>query len=859
MATLTVVSDLHLEGRPLSLDEVLDPNLVSDVLCLLGDIGDPSSAVYRQFLAACAARFPTVLLLAGNNEYRNHDGGGRSMTQMEELIRAAAAAHPNVHFLQNSTHVVGDVAFIGSTLWSYLPDTPLPPQPAEAEPPGPASVKGDGAAAAATAVPAVAAPGNAKPVYAEAALPPPAPAVAAQALEAADAAQRAVAASPGLPAGVEALPHDAVVQLTISEAAAVAAVAKRVDAAAVTAPAARQRPSAGALQQLLPQPAPVAHIPLTAALSPRAERSRFGLGGLPLPVPLSRRPMGPCFDAPSAGANGVAGIPAAAAMEAAARRLPAPSPRFRSTSMPPSDWLASQEYGMQYNPGSNGCGGAGCAGDCVPRGAGAGDGHRRIACPRRPLRHCVSLTKLRPDEPCPSWREIQIQARGGRRGGTSSESDARSSDSDSSQSSSDGSDVERSDDAASPYDSGDVVVPAGSSRLPEPPAAATASGGGHGAEPPGHAAGRDASRPGLKGSLASTAAATAAGGRGELTQALWWPLPAPLSPPPGLSQPTAGGFISTQAAEPQQQELSALPAFLSDPCAFLAASGGPEAPKAPLAITAAAAAAAAAAVDATADPPAANPGSGPAASSRPRHHHHHHHHGHQHHHRHQSHAPPPSTVREFIGATSLDFRRILVTPSGPPITPDDVNSMFLASLSYIRAAVTAAREAGLIPVVLTHHAPSMAGTSRPTFAGHPSTHSYSTDLELYLAGSGIAAWYCGHTHFNFDRVLEGGVRLASNQFGSQPKPAEGYSRAWQHRLPTGDGSSSSRAAVAGRLGQQQLGDAGIRKRAVAADEAPQAGAAYSQRGVAVFRSGPTSLDATVSLESAVPAPSSAWA
>ena len=30
--------------------------------------------------------------------------------------------------------------------------------------------------------------------------------------------------------------------------------------------------------------------------------------------------------------------------------------------------------------------------------------------------------------------------------------------------------------------------------------------------------------------------------------------------------------------------------------------------------------------------------------------------------------------------------------------------------------------------------------------------------------------------------LQGGVRLASNQFGSQPKPAPGYSRTWQHVL-----------------------------------------------------------------------------
>ncbi len=66
----------------------------------------------------------------------------------------------------------------------------------------------------------------------------------------------------------------------------------------------------------------------------------------------------------------------------------------------------------------------------------------------------------------------------------------------------------------------------------------------------------------------------------------------------------------------------------------------------------------------------------------------------------------------------------------------------------------AARAQGLVPVVLTHHAPSLRGTSHPRFAGHPATYSYASDLEPYLYGSGIAAWFCGHTHHNFDMQLQ---------------------------------------------------------------------------------------------------------
>lgn len=61
--SVAVVSDLHLETRELEFDQVVDPGLEADVLCLLGDIGDPTSDAYLRFVANCSARFPTVLLL----------------------------------------------------------------------------------------------------------------------------------------------------------------------------------------------------------------------------------------------------------------------------------------------------------------------------------------------------------------------------------------------------------------------------------------------------------------------------------------------------------------------------------------------------------------------------------------------------------------------------------------------------------------------------------------------------------------------------------------------------------------------------------------------------------------------------
>lgn len=163
----------------------------------------------------------------------------------------------------------------------------------------------------------------------------------------------------------------------------------------------------------------------------------------------------------------------------------------------------------------------------------------------------------------------------------------------------------------------------------------------------------------------------------------------------------------------------------------------------------------------------------------------------------------PQTKRDFIAATSQDYRQIHVAP-GQLLTPDDTNALFQSNVAFLMQAVAAARAAGLRPVVLTHHAPTLRGTSHPRFAGHPATHAYATDLEPLLAGSGIAAWFCGHTHHNFDMLLAGGeVRLASNQYGSGRHPAQGYSTTWVTHLPTrgvAAGSRATRAERAGSLG-----------------------------------------------------------
>ncbi|GLI64315.1 hypothetical protein VaNZ11_007540 [Volvox africanus] len=789
MATLTVVSDLHLEARGLSLDEIIDPDLISDVLCLLGDIGDPSSQTYRDFLAACAARFRTVLLLAGNNEYRNHGGSGRTMAQTEDLIRAAAAAHPNVHFLQNTAHVMGNVAFIGTTLWSYLPDTPLPPPSEES-----GSVSG-GITAGSAAVSTRGAADACNSATPAAPLP-------LQPRE-----RQAQLMSTGMPEASTTnlylqAPNVGYVNSRISDSIAanthgdVSLAASRLMSIGFQQQEQQQEQQQRQQQQEVQQ----THTRQQAQPIPLVQVTQSQLPPLPLPIPSPRQGR-PAAAGGSGGAGGGGGNgpqPMGAV---------APMPRFMSHSQPPPDWLTSHAFGIQCSAVA----GSGCDGAC------GGTGSASRPCRPRQLRHCVSLASLRPDEPCPSWRAMQAGCR--RRGdgaSSSSESDALGSDTDSNQSSY-SSDAENND--ASPYVIGDDCKELARPRRMEASktkrqVAAAAADLEHQASAVDTAAAAPAavaaSSPGSDAAIYRTStnspardAPASALSTSEpmnilpVTRLLSQPvpnyvittsIPAFLSDPGSLDPGALEGTDSTETCKPGALENPEAEGFTATGLSAGCTAGrGAPVFEATLELTLQTASvlvsgSASALVDSGVDT------TGVCTSSvlKPRSHSHHHHH---HHHRHSSNTtfdelPPPATIREFIGATSLDYRRIFVSPGGPAITPDVTNALFLASLEYVRTAVATARQRGLVPIVLSHHAPSMRGTSRPTFAGHPSTHAYSTDLEPFLATSGIAAWYCGHTHYNFDMKLQGGVRLASNQFGSQARPADGYSRTWQHRLPS---------------------------------------------------------------------------
>jgi len=99
-------SDIHLEFGELKL-----PLVEADMIVAAGDIG-----VGLQGLKWLQEQPLPVIYVAGNHEFYGHDHG----RMLLELELASEGGH--VHFLENRSVVLGDIRFLGCTLWTNLGD-----------------------------------------------------------------------------------------------------------------------------------------------------------------------------------------------------------------------------------------------------------------------------------------------------------------------------------------------------------------------------------------------------------------------------------------------------------------------------------------------------------------------------------------------------------------------------------------------------------------------------------------------------------------------------------------------------------------------------------------------------------------
>jgi predicted phosphodiesterase len=107
---LLILSDLHHELWK-NYAPRIDPSLSRpDVVILAGDIDTGANAV--EWAAQTFAGIP-VLYVHGN-----HEAYGKNLEDAQEEIAAAAALTENVRFLNCGEHRIGDVRFLGATLWT---------------------------------------------------------------------------------------------------------------------------------------------------------------------------------------------------------------------------------------------------------------------------------------------------------------------------------------------------------------------------------------------------------------------------------------------------------------------------------------------------------------------------------------------------------------------------------------------------------------------------------------------------------------------------------------------------------------------------------------------------------------------
>jgi len=100
-------------------------------------------------------------------------------------------------------------------------------------------------------------------------------------------------------------------------------------------------------------------------------------------------------------------------------------------------------------------------------------------------------------------------------------------------------------------------------------------------------------------------------------------------------------------------------------------------------------------------------------------------------------------------------------------TVEDYNSAHSEDVQWLtrQCARIREREPGRRVVVLTHHAPTIRGTSDSKYQGTLINAAFATELTTHaIWGSPVSLWAFGHTHFNCDFV-RGGVRVVSNPRG----------------------------------------------------------------------------------------------
>jgi predicted phosphodiesterase len=110
---LALCSDLHLEYGTIDLHNTEN----AEVLILSGDVCVASrwKKETEEFFTNCSQRFPHVIYIMGNHEHYKGD-----FNETENTLRQYLKDFDNVYLLEKQHKTIGDVTFIGGTLWTDM-------------------------------------------------------------------------------------------------------------------------------------------------------------------------------------------------------------------------------------------------------------------------------------------------------------------------------------------------------------------------------------------------------------------------------------------------------------------------------------------------------------------------------------------------------------------------------------------------------------------------------------------------------------------------------------------------------------------------------------------------------------------
>ena len=114
------ISDIHLEHHTPPYSLIIQPTAPDLAIC--GDIGNPYSYEYADFLNWCAHRWERVFIVAGNHEYFiKTPNPNKTMEKIDTHIeQLCAKISPNIYYMQKSVVLIEQykIAIIGATLWT---------------------------------------------------------------------------------------------------------------------------------------------------------------------------------------------------------------------------------------------------------------------------------------------------------------------------------------------------------------------------------------------------------------------------------------------------------------------------------------------------------------------------------------------------------------------------------------------------------------------------------------------------------------------------------------------------------------------------------------------------------------------